>query len=194
MQLVNNYFIIENAVPDRFCNYILEYGKNLKEKVATIAGADEKQKEELEKTRKSNVVWLTEKWLYREIQPLVHEANAQAGWNFQWDNTESCQFTKYEGSKKQYYHWHTDSGAHISDNLPMRKISATLILVDREDYKGGDFEICIPHPEKSKIITIELRKRGTMIFFPSFVWHRVTPVTEGTRCSLVCWNTGKKFI
>ena len=49
-------------------------------------------------------------------------------------------------------------------------------------------------PKKSKIITIELRKRGTMIFFPSFVWHRVTPVTEGTRCSLVCWNTGKKFI
>ena len=87
MQLVNNYFIIENAVPDRFCNYILEYGKNLKEKVATIAGADEKQKEELEKTRKSNDVWLSEKWLYREIQPLINEANTQAGWNFQWDNT-----------------------------------------------------------------------------------------------------------
>ena len=57
--------------------------------------------------RNSNVVWLKQKWLYRYLHPFVNDANASAGWNFQWDFTESCQFTKYK--LNQYYHWHCDA-------------------------------------------------------------------------------------
>ena len=194
MQLHNNYFIMEDAIPERYCDYILQYGQNLKEREAKTLGSDNISKKELEKLRKSNVVWLNEKWLYKEIQPLVNEANIQAGWNFQWNETESCQFTKYDGSKKQHYSWHTDSSPHNLNNALVRKISATLILVDKENYKGGDFQLYIPHPEKPQIVTLTLLKKGTMVFFPSFVWHKVTPVTEGIRYSLVCWNLGKNFI
>jgi PKHD-type hydroxylase len=35
--------------------------------------------------------------------------------------------------------------------------------------------------------------KGSIIIFPSFVWHRVKPVTEGTRYSLVLWNLGKPY-
>ena len=37
----------------------------------------------------------------------IHEANQKAGWNFDWDWSESCQFTKY--GVGQYYGWHCDS-------------------------------------------------------------------------------------
>ena len=33
--------------------------------------------------------------IYKEIHPYIHEANEKAGWNFDWDWSESCQFTKY---------------------------------------------------------------------------------------------------
>ena len=36
--------------------------------------------------------------------------------------------------------------------------------------------------------------KGTIVVFPSFVWHRVTPVTSGTRYSLVNWLQGRPFV
>ena len=45
--------------------------------------------------------------LQRNSHPYIHEANQKAGWNFDWDWSESCQFTKY--GVGQYYGWHCDS-------------------------------------------------------------------------------------
>jgi predicted 2-oxoglutarate/Fe(II)-dependent dioxygenase YbiX len=39
----------------------------------------------------------------------------------------------------------------------------------------------------------EILPKGSICVFPSFVWHRVTPVTSGTRYSLVIWNIGHPF-
>ena len=62
---------------------------------------------ELRKKRHSHVVWLEERWIWDLIQPCVRMANTNAGWNFEWDYSEPCQFTKYR--KGQYYGWHCDS-------------------------------------------------------------------------------------
>jgi len=69
-------------------------------------------------------------------------------------------------------------------------------LVDGNEYEGGDFELNLNNPEnENNIITIkEAKIKGTVIVFPSFVWHRVTPVTSGTRYSLVNWHQGKPFV
>ena len=61
----------------------------------------------------------------------------------------------------------------------------TLLLND--DFEGGDFEINLSQPEK-----IDVRK-GRAIFFPSHILHRVTPVTKGTRKSLVIWVEGPRW-
>jgi PKHD-type hydroxylase len=37
------------------------------------------------------------------------------------------------------------------------------------------------------------RKRGTLILFPSFLIHRVTPVNSGVRESMVSWISGPNF-
>ena len=139
---------------------------------------------------------MNDRWIYREIQPYVNIANQNAGWNYHWDWSESCQFTRYDGSKKGHYDWHTDSGKEINEGGNMRKLSMIIPLVDGNEYEGGDFEINLNNPENdNNIVSIkEAKIKGTIIVFPSFVWHRVTPVTSGTRYSLVNWHRGRRFV
>jgi PKHD-type hydroxylase len=201
MQLKHYYWYFENALPERIRKDILEYGKLLKEEKAKTFGYRDKelspsQEKQLDKKRNSTVVWMNDRWIYREIQPYAQLANENAGWNYHWDWSESCQFTKYEGSKKGHYNWHTDCGLTPNQNNKVRKLSMIIPLVDGNEYEGGDFELNLNNPEnENNIITIkEAKIKGTVIVFPSFVWHRVTPVTSGTRYSLVNWHQGKPFV
>ena len=77
----------------------------------------------------------------------------------------------------------------------LRKLSVTINLSDETEYEGGDLEFDSSTPEKIKnIITPNNGKsKGTVVVFPSFVWHRVKPVTKGTKYSLVIWCCGKPF-
>ena len=71
----------------------------------------------------------------------------------------------------------------------------TLCLNDATEYEGGEFEFDFKDKTKTDPIVCEqIKKKGSIIVFPSFVWHRVKPVTKGTRYSLVAWNLGKPFV
>ena len=132
-------------------------------------------------------------------------ANRNAGWNFQWDYSESCQITKY--GVGQYYGWHCDSwdGPYekpddLNSHGKIRKLSVTISLTEPNEYEGGNLEFDMRNQkdweqDKTKAIRIcnEIRPRGSIVVFPSFVWHRVAPVTKGTRYSLVIWNLGWPF-
>ena len=199
MELLNYYWCFQGALPHRICDDIVAYGKALKAETGVTFGFDPdnmtpNQQKQLEQKRKSNVVWMDPVWIYRELHPLVHEANVNAGWNYHWDYSESCQFTKYDGTKKQHYDWHTDAGTRVNANGKIRKLSMTVALVDGSEYEGGDFEINMSSPEKEIIHVIKQAKiKGSVTIFPSFVWHRVKPVTSGTRYSLVVWHLGSPF-
>ncbi|MGB0178111.1 MAG: 2OG-Fe(II) oxygenase, partial [Owenweeksia sp.] len=81
--------------------------------------------------------------------------------------------------------WHMDFGA---GEISHRKLSMTVQLSDPADYEGGDLEFMI----NQKVVTAP-RTRGTVIVFPSFILHRVTPVTKGVRHSVVGWVSGTPF-
>lgn len=76
----------------------------------------------------------------------------------------------------------------------MRKLSVTVSLSDPKDYDGGNLNFDLgPHrPDRYHECT-EIRPRGSIIVFPSYIYHQVTPVTRGTRYSLVAWNLGYPF-
>ena len=197
MNLTNYFWYFQSAVPSRICDDIAKYGQQMQDQMAVTGGygdgkkLNKKQIKDLKTKRDSNIVWMNDRWIYKEIQPYVHQANANAGWNFQWDFSESCQFTKYVGSKKQHYDWHTDSGPRKNENGKIRKLSMTVALVDGSEYEGGDFEVNLNEPNKEAIHVIKpARLKGSVTIFPSFVWHRVTPVASGTRYSLVNWHQG----
>ena len=203
MNLEYYYWYFQSVIPPKICDDIIEYGKSQQEQIALTGGYDpEKVSEDdikdVSKKRKSNIVWMNDRWIYNEIHPYIHTANKNAGWNFQWDFSESCQFTKYK--LDQFYDWHCDSWSKPY-NRPeepdrhgkIRKLSVTISLSDENDYEGGDFEFDFRNDDKGSNqpqLCKEIRPKGSVVVFPSFVWHRVKPVTSGTRYSLVIWNLG----
>ena len=218
MNLTNYYYYFQSALTPRICDEIIEYGKKHKPEIAVTGGAERNQtntkkdgtfkKSALKKLhvkRKSDIVWMNDTWLYKEIHPYIHEANKLAGWNFDWDWSESCQFTRY--GVGQYYGWHCDSWDKpynkpddFNSHGKIRKLSVTISLSEPEDYVGGNLEFDMRNQkdweqDKKKAIheCTEIRPRGSIIVFPSFVWHRVAPVTKGTRYSLVVWNLGQPW-
>jgi PKHD-type hydroxylase len=207
MNLTNYYWYFQSAVPARICDEIVRYGKQLQEQMAVTGGyggkpLNQDQVKDLKKKRDSNIVWMTDQWIYKEIQPYVHQANANAGWNFQWDFSEACQFTKY--NKGQYYDWHCD-GWHKPyqrkeedpSNGKIRKLSVTVSLSDEKDYKGGelefDFRDLDPDKPRKPVKCKEILPKGSLVVFPADLWHRVCPVKKGSRYSLVVWNLGWPF-
>jgi PKHD-type hydroxylase len=71
-----------------------------------------------------------------------------------------------------------------------------MFLSAPEDYEGGELEFDFRNmdPDKPTIRKCaEIKPRGSIVVFPSHVWHRVKPVTKGTRYSLVIWNLGYPF-
>lgn len=172
--------------------------------------------------RDSNIVWMEDQWLYDLVFPYIHDANKSAGWNWQLDGgAESFQFTKYQ--KDQFYGWHADgqsdkpykryiygvtpeplkpsgdppSGYTQNDILvnKIRKISVTINISEPNTYEGGNLKFDWgAHSGKDRFFECEeIRPRGSIIVFPSFVHHCVTPVTSGTRYSLVMWALGDQW-
>lgn len=108
---------------------------------------------------------------------------------FKFDITEiePLQYTLYKSETKDKYSTHTDDGYSV--NL-FRKLSVTIQLSDDKDYTGGDllfYRHSLEMPAQAP------RSKGSIIVFPSFVLHEVTPVTQGYRESLVTWITGPRF-
>jgi PKHD-type hydroxylase len=173
------------------CLDIIEEAKNYSEfKKGAIGGAKEKTKEpgvDL-KVRDSDIIFFhpTQKtqWIFEKLSHSINEVNNQY-FNFDLDGLiEGIQFTKYE-APGQHYDWHIDKG----NFGPTRKLSLTIQLSDPEEYEGGDLEVNIGVRN-----TISCEKtQGCATFFPSYILHKVTPVTKGTRYSLVAWVYGPNF-
>jgi PKHD-type hydroxylase len=102
-----------------------------------------------------------------------------------YNRFQNIQFTKYEDG--DYYKWHVDVGP--SSDTCIRKISMTIQLSDDTSYSGGDLQF--GHSDE-ETFTVS-REKGSVTLFPSIVRHQVTPVTNGTRYSLVVWATGAPF-
>lgn len=92
---------------------------------------------------------------------------------------ESVQLAEYAVGEE--YDWHLDLGPGAAE---LRKLSVSVQLTDPAEYDGGDLEI--------RGVGAVSRAQGTAIVFPSFLLHRVTPVTRGTRRSLVAWAIGDR--
>ena len=77
----------------------------------------------------------------------------------------------------------------------VRKISMTVNLTDPKNYDGGNLKFDLgPHTKENRFkICDDIRPQGSAIVFPSFTYHCVTPVTRGTRYSLVLWCLGKPW-
>jgi PKHD-type hydroxylase len=114
---------------------------------------------------------------------MATEANQL--WGFDLHSIiDDIQFTEYEAGGG-HYDWHIDIGPKT---ISHRKISIVIQLSDPEDYEGGDLEL-MPGNYSFAVP----KKKGAVVLFPSFILHRVTPVTSGLRRSAVLWVGGSHY-
>ena len=141
--------------------------------------------------RSSRVSWMNvdpnTAEIWGKIATVVAEVNRT--W-FHYDLTgfyEPAQLTLYQSQEQGHYRWHCDNA--VSDSGVPRKLSMSLLLSDPKEFEGGELQV---KKDCDDAMTLE-QKRGRAWFFPSFMLHRVSPVTKGTRRSLVLWIGGPGF-
>lgn len=177
-----NYYYFTDVFTNQEIEKIIEIGESQPKIKATTVGEDESQHES--EYRVSDISWLSNNpktdWIFERIAGLAIKANTEM-WNFDiWDFQDDLQYTSYYGNGG-HYDWHADLGVGISN----RKLSVVLQLSDSDEYEGGDLQM----NTGGSILNVP-RQKGLICFFPSFVLHRVTPLSSGLRRSLVTWLCG----
>ena len=138
--------------------------------------------------------------------PYVNGANKSSGWNYDIDWFEDIQIAKY--GVNEYYGWHHDAMCYTNGAGPYhllschenykgkeRKLTAVTLLSD--DFSGGEFELSHHvfgdnNTTKIEVLSVDL-SLGDILVFPSFLWHRVKPITSGIRHSMQVWCLGPPF-
>ncbi len=139
--------------------------------------------------RSSRVGWVPKReeyrWLYQRLGDFVNDAN-QALWQFDLSGmAEPIQLTEYHADEQGHYDWHTDVGA---GKTSQRKISLTIQLSDDSAYEGGELQFM-----SRRIAQTAVKKAGAGYAFPSYLLHRVKPITAGVRRSIVVWVSGPPY-
>ena len=140
--------------------------------------------------RRSNIKWLPRDehwgWVYEKLINMAVEANNSL-WHFDLHTApEQIQYTEYDAAELGHYDWHQDIG---HGGASLRKVSITVQLSESNEYDGGDLEIW----QGGKVVQSCQRGAGVVVVFPSYMMHRVTKVTKGTRRSFVLWVGGQHY-
>lgn len=164
---------------------IERYGDGLTRQKAGLSG----RRAGYDDIRITNVAWIEREpqtaWLYQRLEDIVLRLNVEFFRYELFGLAESLQYTVYDGSEGGHFDWHKDHGnAHEEP----RKISLSLQLSHGDAYEGCDLQLYADGDIQSA-----LRSHGTLIAFPSYALHRVTPIKRGVRKSLVIWAAGPEF-
>jgi PKHD-type hydroxylase len=169
----------ENGLSSELCDLLLKDRATIQEKKAEVVNDNA---EVDTKIRNSSVCWAPfSHWIEGILYNYGLYASQEAGWDYQLGRPEQVQLTAYD--KDGFYGWHED-WAPFDTSPIVRKVSIVALLSDPSEFEGGEFQFIGGE-------TIEM-KRGTVLAFPSFVRHQVTPVTSGKRYSAVCWINGPR--
>ena len=178
------YYWFDNAFTKEELDQIYNGVEQLPFQEATIFGNNSKA------IRSSSIKWIPQndqwKWLYDKLMEYAQIANDEL-WHFNLVSApEQIQYTEYYASEDGHYTWHQDIGPGAG---ALRKVSITVQLSESDEYEGGDLEISRGgfHGEAAP------RGAGRVVIFPSYMPHRVTEVTKGTRRSFVLWVGGEHY-
>lgn len=195
-----HYYYWKHEIPPDICDAIVAIGEGLKME----AGGLEVDGFQDLNMRDSKVSWIGDRWITTMLHSYVNLANKEM-WNYDLfpdQEIEKCQYTTYD--RNGHYDWHADTinipnipskdeeKDDITSGRVVRKLSVTLQLSDNTQYGGGDFEM-ISTNGKPVRMDDKCKSKGTLFVFPSYLMHRVTPVTTGIRRSLVNWYVGPPF-
>ena len=183
-------YIAETTEPiftPKQCQMVIDKGMSLKSEDAKVGMSRRPGGGYDPNKRITTISWIPFKdmpEMYRDIEATMIKANNN---HFGFEGmqlTEPGQFTHYLTGG--FYEWHMDNDVMGKHQPPVRKISMTLLLSDPATFEGGELEF-MSKGKRAKL------KQGQAIFFASWLQHRVKPVTQGERKSLVMWFGGPPF-
>jgi|TARA_R110002020_G_scaffold253266_1_gene467015 PKHD-type hydroxylase len=183
---IQPYAFWENAFTKIECESIIKIAKK-KGLTQGKSGATLQDSINNKDSRQSKICWLYASddmdWVFRKVTDIVLSLNKQFFQFNLFGLSEGFQFTNYVAPSDKFK-------KHIDRNInfPVRKLSMSIQLTDPKKYEGG--ELVLYNNEKGDIVN---KEQGTLILFPSFILHEVTPITKGERNSLVSWVTGDNF-
>ena len=184
----------KGEIPSDLCDYIIDTTNNNEFKKGRTGGWGEEADLDTRK-RQVDMQFGSMNWLNALLCGYIRYANhANFHYNLSDIDKELVQISKY--SKDDFYQRHVDCSVYYGDcKSSTRKLSVTIQLSDENDYEGGDLKfytgIWNPRIEKSEETYAQAsRGKGSVIVFDSRSIHEVTPVTSGTRYSLVKWYHG----
>jgi len=151
----------------------------------TKSGESSSESDYAHSDRRSHAVWLHQeqfKWIYDRIWQVALAVNKIYKINI--DSFELAQIAYYDEKESGHFDWHSDNGT----TQMRRKLSISIPLNDPSEYEGGDI-----HFNAGGKIVAPAQSLGKLIIFPSWVVHRVTPVTKGRRYSMVIWIHGPRW-
>lgn len=192
------WYWFQNGLSQDEVTQIINLASELPTQRATTIGSDGQQHEgnDPNGVRSSMIKWIPQNenwdWLYKRMMEWAKEAN-DALWHFDLISApEAIQYTEYYATENGHYDWHQDIG---SGDLPSRrKVSITVQLSDTDEYDGGELQITSGGDTSDDWGAQTCpRGRGVAVLFPSYMMHRVSPVTKGTRRSLVLWVGGAHY-
>jgi predicted 2-oxoglutarate/Fe(II)-dependent dioxygenase YbiX len=136
--------------------------------------------------RRTRVCWLAmdeHRWVYDLVWTIATTANQLLRFDIA-PVPELIQLARYDAEDTGFFEWHADT---VPSDLT-RKISISVPLNGPAEYEGGVLEV----NQGTAVIRTD-QDPGAPIIFPSWLIHRVTPVTRGRRYSLVAWIRGPNW-
>tara|TARA_B100001094_G_scaffold47733_1_gene43033 strand:+ start:5234 stop:5785 length:552 start_codon:yes stop_codon:yes gene_type:complete len=173
---------VPNTFTNEECDKITQIGEDIGVK---LSGIDVSSLNPIRKSWNSFIPFDKDvEWIYNRIGDVARDINSR-WYHFDAEGFENLQYIRYEDDGC-HYNWHVDND--LSDDSPQRKIGFSLQLSNGDEYDGGDLQI-----HHTELFNDLPRDKGTLIVFPSFCLHRITPVTRGIRKSMVAHLAGRAF-
>ena len=147
----------------------------------TVFSADET----LQENRRCTIQWIKNDWLHDLLWSHVESAN-RSTFGFDVIERAEMQLVTYTADERGHYDWHHDVQWYSQTSYD-RKLSLTIQLTESDAYDGGNFEF------EEVQTNADFRSIGTVLIFPSYLRHRITPVTQGERKALVAWFYGPRW-
>ena len=153
-------------------------------------GNEEDEKLRKDKNIKDRTTWkispddFVQEFL-NDLNDFIIKANRKH-FQFDLDTIDGPYYAEYPFDGRNTFNWHMDIGTYPYNQ---RKLSFSLLLSDPSEYEGGDLQIWINNKD---YITIP-KEPGSITFFPSFLPHRVTPITKGIRRNFIGFVLGKPY-
>ena len=191
----------ENFLTSEQCDELIQKFDESKPQKSGVAGTYEGSElnenvRKVQEVRLKNDVVLSDGFKLTKHIIMACEMSNLINFKFQLEKPyqlEDIVLLRYENTDK--YDWHLDIG---KNETSVRKISAIIQLSDEQDYEGGDLKFNLRGLDSSNGDTVmspppEFKQQGSLVIFPSFLWHKVEPITSGKRYSLVMWTLGEQW-